>query len=190
MPCLLCQYFQPIEPEDHKRLRLSGNCQHSCGDSWDFNTAVTYVRRHRRVLDGFCRLNPQPLARSCADVCGQIAFHLPYWVDGIHGPEDRSIHTLVDWSREQMSILQDGTWDRRQLDKFREEMPELKRQLKIARERSAARLAELKKLRSAKPHPTKRNLKPLELVCDNVVENIPQATPPIQAIFHRAKDVA
>jgi hypothetical protein len=150
MPCLLCRWFEPIEPDQHRQSRESGACQQSCGHSWDRSTAMSYVRHHQKFLQGFCRFNPQPLQRSCADVCGQFSMVKTYW-RGLDPPGGKE--SLVDWSRQQIAIVRNGSWEDREFDYLRKQTKELRQELKTARQRSAARLAELRKLRAAKPKP-------------------------------------
>jgi hypothetical protein len=154
MTCLMCRYFQPAEPEEHKQQRESGTCQQSCGRDWDHFTAIQYVRRHKQAVDGWCLLMPQPLVRRSAQVCGQISLlevlTNPYWAIT---PFDRARdETLHEWASKQYQTLLYGLDGRRtEREHLEEQNKTLKQQLKAARKISASRLERLQKRDQKKP---------------------------------------
>jgi hypothetical protein len=141
MACLICKYFEPIEPEEHRQMRESGRCEKHCGDCWDAHTAVTYIKEHGKNVDGFCRWSPEPKRFSSGHVCAQIDvpdyFFNPHWALERMQPNDR----LIEWSRKQYSNLfqQQG-----RVNDLEEQNQKLRRQLEASRKISASRLARLK----------------------------------------------
>jgi hypothetical protein len=152
MPCILCKYYQPTEPEDHRQLRESGQCESNCGKEWNNHTAVRYYKNHRKSLDGWCVLNPKPEPRRAGHVCAQI--EIPeYFYNGNWGVERIDPDEfLLDWSHKQITNLCNGTWTSRRNDELEEQNVELRNQLTAVRKISASRLKRLQKIKD-KPEP-------------------------------------
>jgi hypothetical protein len=153
MTCLICRYFQPREPEQHKADREAGRCAGNCGDRWEQHTAINYVRQHGK-LDGWCRLHPEPKLYPHNHVCGDISvrayFLNHYWRVEPFGPEDN----IFEWAGKTMGIVlrdDNQTWREREGVRAMEQNVELKRQLKAARKVSASRLRRLQKIEDQKP---------------------------------------
>jgi hypothetical protein len=163
MPCLICRYFHPIEPEQHRAARMARTDGCVQSSQFDIHDSIAYVTAHgSQRLDGYCRLNPEPFKRNCGDVCGQVApIEREIWHHG-RPTLIRTVgeKTLTQWSRETLDELINGNWRDQMHVQDYENVKTLRRQLKASRKISAARLERLKKL-EAKP---KKN-KP-----DNVVE--------------------
>lgn len=163
MCCLTCAYFDPIEPEFHKKQREAGQCQSACGKKWHWHTAFRYVMEHdqNRPLQGACRLNPQPMAKASWDFCGQ---HEPV-LDESNGWGIRKFNpqsgerSLKEWANRQYWNIRKGGDEGNHFNKRTRELEEsnaeLRRQLATARKRSAARLAKLQKNTTKKPKKTK-----------------------------------
>lgn len=163
MPCLICRYFQPAEPQEHKQQRETNQCESHCGREWDQFTAIRYVRNHGGMLDGWCRLYPEAKRVAHNHVCGQISVR-DYYFNSSWGvermdPDDN----LFEWASGALTtVLDGGSFSRQRLEHLEGQNRELRRQLKRAREVSASRLKRLQKSDDepeAKPEPA-----PLRLV--------------------------
>jgi hypothetical protein len=146
MACLICRYFQPNEPAQHKKEREAGQCQSSCGNKWDQHTAINYVRNHGQ-LDGFCRLHPEPKLYGYNHVCGDVSvrkyFLNHHWRVEPFGPQDN----LFEWACEALTVVLHGDDSfLTQARRTEEQNVELRRKLKRAREISASRLKRLQKI--------------------------------------------
>jgi hypothetical protein len=147
MTCLICRYFQPAEPLQHKQDREAGQCQSNCGNKWDQHTAINYVRNHGS-LSGWCRLHPEPRPCNYNHVCGDVSvreyFLNHYWRVEPFGPDDN----IFEWATKTLGIILHGadTWQERERARAVEQNVELRRQLKRAREISASRLKRLQKI--------------------------------------------
>jgi hypothetical protein len=159
MACLICKYFQPLEPEGHRQMRESGRCEQHCGDRWDGHTAVHYVKDHGKNLDGFCQWGPEPKRVSSGHVCAQIDvpdyFFNPHWALKRMNPDER----LKEWSLKQYEKLLEGSWETERRNHLEEQNKELRRQLEASRKISASRLARLQKDQKQEP---KQEHPPLE----------------------------
>lgn len=152
MACLVCRYFQPTEPPEHKQQREAGQCQSNCGNKWDQHTAISYVKNHGH-LEGWCRLHPEP--RRCAynHVCGDISvrehYLNHYWCLEPFGSEDN----IFEWAGKTLStILHGSPWrGSARVSELEESNAELRRQLKAARKISASRLKRLQKTKQPEP---------------------------------------
>jgi hypothetical protein len=151
MPCLICRYFQPIEPPQHKIDREAGRCKSSCGNRWDQHTAINYVKHHGS-LDGWCRLHPQSIKQSYNHVCGDVSVvervlnH--YWRIEPFGPD----HNLFEWACKALRVILHAggeSWREQQAAHALQQNTELKRQPKRAREISASRLKRLQKIENS-----------------------------------------
>jgi hypothetical protein len=162
MACLVCKYFDPIEPDEHKKLREAGQCEEHCGKDWNGHTAVHYVKNHRKNIDGWCRWNPEAKRVISGHVCAQVDIPEFYYnhnwkLDRIE-PNER----LMEWTRKQYRILtglHNDTWEEKRLDYLEDQNQELRRQLEASRRISASRLDRLQK--QAKPKPKLLELEPL-----------------------------
>jgi len=153
MPCLICRYFQPNEPAQHKQEREAGQCQSNCGNKWNQHTAINYAKNHGK-LDGWCRLHPEPKPFPHSHVCGDVSvrgyFLNHHWRVVPFGPGDN----IFEWACTTLGIVlrDDGqTWTEREGTRAVEQNVELRRQLKRAREISASRLKRLQKIEDNKP---------------------------------------
>ena len=152
MTCLICRYFQPTEPPEHKAEREAGKCQSFCGREWDQHTAIRYVQNHGSI-QGWCRLQPEPRRCGYNHVCGSISvreyFYNPHWAVERFQPNDN----LFEWASNALTTVLGGGnpryQDRRRLV---DENKELRRQLKRAREISASRLERLQKTNNEPEH--------------------------------------
>jgi len=162
MPCLICKYWQPTEPPQHKADREANACQSYCGKKWDHCTAIRYVKSHG-ALQGWCRLHPEPLPVAHSHICGDIKtfdfVHNAYWGVPRWG-EDFHDETLFEWAGRALTVLKHGTGTERRNDQLEEENTELRRQLKASRKISASRLARLQK-QKPEPQPEQKELDPL-----------------------------
>jgi hypothetical protein len=151
MTCLICRYYQPIEPPEHRKQREAGRCQSFCGDDWNTHTAISYVREHGR-LDGWCRLHPEAKRFPSGHVCGDISVY-EYFFKG-WGVErfDSGGDGLFEWASNALQTVLHGNPQRQRERQLSTENTELKRQLKRAREVSASRLKRLQKVEN-KPAP-------------------------------------
>ena len=142
MTCLICRYFQPTEPAQHKVDREAGRCASACGNRWNQITAIHHVRNHGPIK-GWCRLHPEPRPFDHNHVCGYIVvrefFHNQYWAVERLKPDDN----LFEWAQNALTAVINGTWNWREQHRLAEENTELKRQLKAARKISASRLKRL-----------------------------------------------
>jgi hypothetical protein len=147
MPCLICRYFQPAEPPQHKQQREAGQCQSNCGNKWDQHTAINYVKNHGK-LEGWCRLHPEPKRFVHSHICGDISvldyFYNHYWCVERIGPNDN----LFEWAGKTLGTVLHGgnNWSARRNAQLAEQNVELRRQLKQARKISASRLERLQKI--------------------------------------------
>jgi hypothetical protein len=157
MSCLMCRYYRPIEPVEHREQRETGACERHCGKNWSQITAIRYVKDHRKYLDGDCLLHPQSTKHRCNDVCGQIVL-----VDYVTGPawgiEQPDKDNLFEWAASQMQTLLDGTWRETRAKQLEDDNKRLRKQLKTARERSASRLERLRK--TPEPEPVVQDERP------------------------------
>lgn len=162
MPCLVCKYFQPTEPEQHKKLRESGHCESHCGREWSRYTAVQYVKNHKQDLTGWCMLNPEGRPKQSGHVCGQV--DIPsYYFNANWGLERiKEDEHLFEWAQKQYTVLANGTHRDRRNAYLETDNAELRRQLQAARKISASRLKRLQK--SEQPEP-----KPLDPLPSNIV---------------------
>lgn len=171
MPCLICKYFQAIEPEAHKQLRESGRCESHCGKEWNFWTAVNLVKRHRLPVDGWCLFYPEARLKKSGHVCGQI--DVPEHLYTHWGLERReSHHTLMGWSERQYHKLFEKPWEEQRREDLEEQNKELRRQLEASRRVSASRLARLKKQKPEQSTPNKEPApeeQPLDPLPNNIV---------------------
>jgi hypothetical protein len=144
MTCLICRYFQPVEPAQHKQDREAGRCESGCGKKWNTHTAINYVRNHGE-LEGWCRLHPEPKHFSYNHFCGDISvyeYFFMYWGVESFKPNDN----LFEWAQKALEIVLHGNWRTRQHNELTEQNVELRRQLKQARKISASRLKRLQKI--------------------------------------------
>jgi len=150
MPCLICRYFQPCEPPQHKADREAGKCQPYCGSEWNQVTAINYVKHHGK-LGGWCHLHPEakqvPHAYICGDISVRDNFYEPGWGIVPITPEDN----LFEWASKQLGTLVHGTWTRRENERLEAENEQLRSQLKRVREISASRLKRLQKSKPEQP---------------------------------------
>ena len=152
MTCLVCRYFQPAEPPEHKQAREARQCEAHCGNKWNQHTAIQYVKHHG-TLGGWCRLHPEPKHFNHNHICGQISlpdyFFNHHWC--VEPLTERD--NLFEWAEKTLATVLHGPnrWDR--TNELREDNAELRRQLKRAREISASRLKRLQKTDKSKPEP-------------------------------------
>jgi hypothetical protein len=148
MPCLICRYFQPTEPQQHKQDREAGRCESRCGDKWTQGTAVEYVKNHGEI-EGWCRLHPVPKRVVYNHVCGDVSV-VRYFLSSGWGvnPFD-SNDNIFEWAQTTLGTVIHGNYRSQRLA---EQNTTLRRQLKHARKVSAARLERLKTI-EAKPEP-------------------------------------
>jgi hypothetical protein len=150
MTCLICRYFQPSEPPEHKQDREAGQCQSSCGDRWNQHTAINYVKDHGS-LNGWCRLHPETKPVTYNHFCGDISvrehFFNHHWCVEPFKPEDN----LFEWAQRTLGLVLHGTWREQRNEHDAEQNKQLRRQLKRAREISASRLKRLQKQNESKP---------------------------------------
>ena len=152
MPCLICRYFQPTEPEQHKIDREAGRCESHCGNRWDQITAIQYVRNHGPIK-GWCRLHPEPKPFDHNHICGDIVvrefFYNHHWgIEKIEADDN-----LFEWAQKSLTTLVHRTWERREQQHLEEQNTLLKQQLKAARKISASRLKRLQKIDADKKEP-------------------------------------
>jgi hypothetical protein len=152
MSCLICKYFQPIEPQDHRELREAGRCEGNCGKEWNHYTAVRYIRQHRNGLDGFCRLQPEARRVPARHVCAQISVPEYYFNNGWGLRRLKSDDYLDEWAAEQFNALRHDSWESQRRSYLEEQNAELRRQLTASRAVSRKRLERLKKTED-KPAP-------------------------------------
>ena len=153
MTCLICRYFQPTEPAQHKADREAGACQSNCGDKWNWYTARNYVKNHGD-LKGWCRAHPKPELVGFNHFCGDISVY-EYLLNSRWGVErfDKD-DNLFEWAQKQLTTVLHGTWEHRHNERIANENEQLKQQLKRARKISASRLARLQKNKQEqKPEP-------------------------------------
>jgi len=148
MTCLLCRYFQPIEPPQHKADREAGKCRKHCGKEWDQHTAINHVKNHPgQPLDGWCRLAPTALRKRYGDICSEISvreYFFTGWGVEAFEPNDN----LFEWAEQSLQTVLYGSWQRRHAEQLEKDNAKLREQLKQLRKISASRL---KRLREAKP---------------------------------------
>src|SRR5262249_48769039 len=146
MTCLICRYFQPTEPAQHKADREAGKCEAHCGDKWNWHTARRYVKNHGNDLKGWCRLHPKPELVAFNHFCGDISVY-EYLFNSRWGLErfDDSTDNLFEWAQAQLTTVLRGTWETRHYERLTSENIELKRQLKRVQQISASRLKRLQK---------------------------------------------
>ena len=169
MSCLFCRYFEPIEPEQHKKDREARRCRAGCGNEWSIHTAGAYVRAHNMNLEGLCHLEPQLVKVKANDVCSHID-PLEY-VNGTRPDRIDPNENLSDWSRSLMNRHVHGTWREQQEAHLRAQNAELKALLKVSRERSRKRMERIQALEKDKQDKrdkdaTKVVPMPLRLVVD------------------------
>ena len=144
MACVVCKYFDAIEPAEHKVEREAGRCEHRCGREWNGHTGVMYVRNHRKNIEGWCRWAPEGKKVSSGHVCGQIEvvdfYYNHHWRLDRIGPGER----LKDWSFEQYRILLGTAPQEQRIAELEEQNKELRGHLAASRRVSASRLARLK----------------------------------------------
>ena len=151
MTCLLCRYFRPTEPEQHKQDREAGRCKSRCGNKWDSHTAINYVKNHKQqgALAGWCFLNPEAKYVKFNHVCSNISvpeyFLNHYWRVEPFTSKDN----LFEWAEKSLQLILNGadTWREREAARAIEQNVELRRQLKQARKISASRLKRLQKIK-------------------------------------------
>jgi hypothetical protein len=147
MTCLICRYYAPIEPPEHKQDREAGRCEANCGKEWSQHTAIRYIRNHKKNIEGWCQLNPEHKRFSSGHVCGQVSvhdyFYNPHWA--VERIEERD--SLQEWAQKAYSTVIHGSnnWTRRRNEELEEQTVELRRQLKESRRISASRLKRLQK---------------------------------------------
>jgi hypothetical protein len=145
MTCLICRYYQPAEPPQHKADREAGQCQSACGKKWNQFTAINYVKSHGS-LDGWCRLHPEAKRYAYNHVCGDISV-CSYFLNSGWGVEPfEARDNLFEWAQEALGTVLHGTWNRQRSEELVEQNTELRRQLKRTREISASRLKRLQKI--------------------------------------------
>ena len=149
MTCLICRYFQPTEPPQHKLDREAGRCESHCGKEWDHHTAIRYIKNHGGQIDGWCRRHPEAKQVKHGHFCGDISvydyFYNHHWA--VEPIEPRQ--GLFDWAQEALSTVLHGSaranWSVRRNKRLEEQNVELRRQLKQARKISMSRLERLQK---------------------------------------------
>ena len=151
MPCLVCQFFDPTEPPQHRAEREARACGHGCGSLWDHHTAISFVHHHKQDVQGWCLLNPEPLRKQGSAICGQIQpVELNHWFIDQSQYRKTENESLVHWGLRVYRMIKDGSWRSQRAVKFEADNHRLKLQLKEARARSARRLKKLKAVQ-AKP---------------------------------------
>jgi hypothetical protein len=152
MPCLICRYFQPNEPAQHKQDREAGRCQSNCGKKWDQHTGINYVKNHGS-LEGWCFRYPEAKQVKYNHVCGEVSvreyFLNHYWrVEPFQADKN-----LFEWAEKTLGIMlhDNGDWNAQERARLEKQNIELRRQLKRAREISASRLKRLQKVKDDKP---------------------------------------
>jgi hypothetical protein len=154
MSCLVCQWFAATEPPAHREAREKSNCAHGCGREWNNHTVIAYVHNHKKPLQGWCLLNPEPLQKSSLDVCGQISpIALNWWFLGNEYKPLKPNENLIDWARSIFALIRDGALSVRIMEATRAENTRLKQQLNKSRARAKARLEKLKAVKSVKAPP-------------------------------------
>lgn len=143
MTCLICHYFQPIEPAQHKQDREAGRCEAGCGNRWNQHTAIEYIRNHGG-LNGWCRLHPEPKKFAYNHVCGDIKVVEHFCYPGWGVVPIRAEDNLFEWAQRSLQTVVHGTWREQHENELEKQNAELRRQLKRAREISASRLKRLK----------------------------------------------
>jgi len=150
MPCMICQYFQPTEPAEHKADREAGRCQSNCGNRWNQHTAINHIKAHGKI-DGWCRLHPAPLPVKHNHICGDISvvehFHNPHWGVTKMTPNDN----IFEWAVKALGEVLNGTWQEQRADQLDAENRKLRKQLKGSRKVSASRLERLQKKQDERP---------------------------------------
>ena len=147
MSCLICRYFRPTEPPQHKIEREAGQCQHSCGNKWEQHTGISYVKHHGGTLAGWCFRYPETKQVQYNHVCGEVSvrefFLNHYWRVKPLKADDN----LFEWAEETLGIVLhgNGNWNAQERARLEKQNTELQRQLKRAREISASRLKRLQK---------------------------------------------
>lgn len=161
MTCLICRYFQPLEPPQHKIDREAGKCRSHCGKEWDQHTAINYVKRHQvqgtNVLDGWCRLHTEAKKVTCKHVCADISVRSFFFNPGWGVEPFEADENLYEWACKTLGIIIHGTWRDQAATRINNENEKLRQQLKHAREISASRLRRLQKIKDkpkAEPAPT------------------------------------
>lgn len=148
MTCLICRYFQPIEPAQHKADREAGRCQSDCGTDWTQHTAINHVKNHG-ALDGWCRLHSKAERYVYNHVCGDISvrsYFLTNW--GVKSFE--ADDNLFEWAEKALGVVIHGSWRTQQHAELTKQNAELKRQLKATRKISASRFKRLQKIEDSK----------------------------------------
>jgi len=160
MTCIVCRYFQPIEPAQHKADREAGRCESHCGKRWTRTTAINCIREHTLLdLEGWCRLHPKPEKVHHRHFCGQVSvldyFHRHWGVERIGSDED-----MFQWAQETLNVVMHGTWESQQARRTEEENEELKRKLKRVQEISASRFKRLQQQKANEKPEAKEELEP------------------------------
>jgi hypothetical protein len=131
---------------------------------------MRYVALNNKMLVGVCRLNAEPVQKTCADVCGHIelveaSYRTPRNYDR-HVRSRKPGENLVAWAQRQMRLLVHGDyWERNRKD-AENQNERLKGQLKAVRKISAGRLAQIRKLKPAKQTPAPPHLVPMAEAAD------------------------
>jgi hypothetical protein len=150
MTCLLCRYFQPVEPAEHRQQRENGDCQEYCGTRWNQFTAVHYIKRHGKNLEGYCHWDQDGKKVGSGYVCAGISVRETFlnenWGVRPLTPDDN----LFEWAGQQQSTVLHGNWRRRETQRLEEENQTLRAQLKKSRELSKKRLEKIKAAQPAK----------------------------------------
>jgi hypothetical protein len=128
-----------------------------CGTRWTQATAAHYVQRHKKALDGWCRKEPKGERRDCFHTCSQVEVTELFLNEGWGIQPLKDGESLWEWAQRNTTTIYHGTWGEQERRRLNSENAALKRQLKEARKRSAARLDKLKKLDGKTP---KRVAKP------------------------------
>jgi hypothetical protein len=160
MSCLFCTYYLAIEPPQHREQRLAGTCPDGCAAhaGWNPGDAMRYVKRTNENLAGQCHVEAAALQKRCSDICGKFELTekgVPYNLEVRPRKPGEHLH---EWAREQMLLWVRGQPRDRWLEMAQSEARRAKRELAVARKRSAARLARLKQL-EAKPLKQKPRLR-------------------------------
>lgn len=151
MTCLICRYFQPIEPAQHKTDREAGRCKSNCGDSWSQHTAINHVKNHG-ALDGWCRLHPEAKKYVHNHVCGDISIR-DYFITSWGVEPFKIDDNLYEWAQKALTVILHGSWRTRQHAELIAQNTELRRQLQATRKISASRFKRLQKIEDSKPVP-------------------------------------
>ena len=152
MSCLFCVYYVATEPLQHRQQREAGTCPDGCARTgWTPANAMRYVKHTNTNIAGECHVGAATLQKNCTDVCGKFEVanrSAPYGLKVNPRPDGQNLH---EWAREQMHLWIRGKPRDVRLEEAEQDVRGLRYQLAIARKRSAARMARIKKLEAKPP---------------------------------------